>query len=344
MDYKRGVDELKKNAVIWWPNDLDANGQETAVKPRLLESRSKFVSLLKLAGKSPYDIFDIIETTGFSGNLFLKHLAVITDIGGEGLQRIGEDFRNLFPLREGQARSTMKFIWHEEIYEYEFQGLPLTSGKLTNKTLHLDGAGMQDDRAFTAVDRDVAILLLHGASNLDSQTVEKSDFFKCTIGSILGMDREIDEYVSERYIWVSRITGGATANLLGQLAQNRAFEYLKKHLEPEFEVKKNGTLNIQGQTVTSDILICLKNGLCVGVEVSFQVTTNSTIERKGNEAENRMRLMHGANHAVAYIIDGAGMFQRKSAVRKLCENSDCTVAFSEIELSVLCAFVRERLK
>ena len=73
--------------------------------------------------------------------------------------------------------------------------------------------------------------------------------------------------------------------------------------------------------------------------MSFQVTTNSTIERKANEAENRYRDMHSAGHLVAYVVDGAGNFQRSSAVTKICDNSDCTVAYSDEELSVLASFI-----
>ena len=35
------------------------------------------------------------------------------------------------------------------------------------------------------------------------------------------------------------------------------------------------------------------------------------------------------NNYVAYIIDGAGNFQRSSAVKTICDNSHCTVSYSD---------------
>ena len=84
-------------------------------------------------------------------------------------------------------------------------------------------------------------------------------------------------------------------------------------------------------------------GVKVGLEVSFQVTTNSVIERKAALAKDRQSLMHQHGHHIAYVVDGAGNFQRASAVGTLCKFSDCTVAYSESEMDVLAAFIVEKL-
>jgi hypothetical protein len=159
---------------------------------------------------------------------------------------------------------------------------------------------------------------------------------------MLGKDEEIDKFVEERYIWVSRITGGATANELGQIAQTWAFDFLAMKLGPGFKVMKNGKVTVDREGITSDVLVSTGKG-SVCIEISFQVTTNSTIERKGNEAENRQKLLHKSGNYAAYIIDGAGNFERRSAVTKICKNSDCTVAFSDEEIQVLVDFIQEKL-
>jgi hypothetical protein len=90
-------------------------------------------------------------------------------------------------------------------------------------------------------------------------------------------------------------------------------------------------------------IVVEKNHKKVGVEVSFQVTTNSVIERKAGQAESRLNLMHEDGHWIAYVMDGAGNFQRSSAVSTICNFSDCTVAYSEAEIAVLAKFIQEKL-
>jgi hypothetical protein len=77
------------------------------------------------------------------------------------------------------------------------------------------------------------------------------------------------------------------------------------------------------------------------VEISFQVTTNSVIERKAGQAQARANLLRQADCKIAYVIDGAGNFERASALNTLCLYSDCTVALSPGEISLLVEFLRE---
>jgi hypothetical protein len=79
----------------------------------------------------------------------------------------------------------------------------------------------------------------------------------------------------------------------------------------------------------------------VAIEVSFQVTTNSVIERKAGQARARAQLLREAGHRLAYVIDGAGNFDRDAALRTICRYSDCTVAFTPEEINVLVEFLRE---
>lgn len=79
----------------------------------------------------------------------------------------------------------------------------------------------------------------------------------------------------------------------------------------------------------------------LAIEVSFQVTTNSTIERKSGQAKTRYEQIEQAGHRIAYVLDGAGNFQRETALRVICSYSHCTVAFSHSELDILCNFIRE---
>lgn len=171
-----------------------------------------------------------------------------------------------------------------------------------------------------------------------STVSEEAGLSACEIGTLLGKGEVLDDYVKQRYINVSRITGGATANSLGQLAQKEVANYLTKSLGEAFTVSSNGTINLSGydkdRGMPFDIVVAKGNKI-VGIEISFQVTTNSTIERKAGQAADRMNLMHSNGHKIAYVLDGAGNFQRKSAISTICKNSDCTVAYSEEEFQIL---------
>ena len=90
-------------------------------------------------------------------------------------------------------------------------------------------------------------------------------------------------------------------------------------------------------------VVVKKDNKLIGIEISFQVTTNSTIERKSGQAADRMNLMHRNGYKIAYILDGAGNFQRRSAVSTICSNSDCTVAYSDNEFSVLSEWIGKEL-
>ena len=306
-----------------------------SIIPTLIRTQEEFVSLLKLSGKTPYAIFDVLASAGLPGNLLLKHLVVLSDIGGESLQRIGSQFASLFPKDDSTGRYYFEFVWKEQQYRYDFEALPVAS--LTNTRLGIDGPNLLKDIPLSPLHKDVAALLLFGSTYVNEEIAETT-FAKCEVGTLLGLPEEIDRYVDQRYIWVSRITGGAQANTLGQKAQTFVVDTLKERLGSEYKVTRNGKIDVGSEHFPFDVVV-EKNEKYVGIEVSFQVTTNSTIERKANEAENRLNLMHRAGYKIAYIIDGAGNFQRSSAISKICSHSDCTVAYTEPEIDVLAEFI-----
>ena len=61
---------------------------------------------------------------------------------------------------------------------------------------------------------------------------------------------------------------------------------------------------------------------------------------KAGQAKSRFEQIEDAGYKMAYVIDGAGNFERENAIRNLCTYSHCTVAFSHDELNVLCEFLR----
>jgi hypothetical protein len=224
---------------------------------------------------------------------------------------------------------------------YTFKKLPITSN-LNNDRLGIDGKSLLVKQELDELKEDMIMILLYGATALTDQTAE--NLRKCDVGTLLGRKEELEKYVKQKYIWVSRITGGAQANTLGQVAQTYVVDYLKHKLGSEYSVIRNGSIKIDGHTAIPFDVVVEKNNKHLGVELTFQVTTNSTIERKAGQAQARQELLHSSGCFIAYIIDGAGNFQRKSAISTICLYSDCTVAYRDEEFDILADFAREKLK
>jgi hypothetical protein len=262
---------------------------------------------------------------------------VLTDFGSEPLQRINRDFRTYFPELK------LRYVVDGQTLSYSFTNLP-SKGVLNNKKMGTDLEGLQDKKQLNNFYKDLIMLLLFGSNATDDQVA--NIFSKCLVGCMMGQSDELNKYIKQRYIFVSRITGGAQANGLGNSAQIYVEDYLTNKLGESYKVKSNGHIpgvSQNNRTETTFDVTVEHNGKYVGVEISFQVTTNSTIERKAGQAQARKESIENSGNYIAYIIDGAGNFQRESALTTICQYSHCTVAYTDAEFDVLIDFIREKI-
>lgn len=338
--YARTLAELEEKAILYWSPEIIEREASISVLPLLLKTQDKFISVLNLADASPTNWKEIIKTSEngeFKGHLFLKHLMVLSDVGGEALNKY-PPIKNFFP------NGKMIYFWREDEFEYEFQVIQ-NEVSLTNKALKVDGKNLVKDYRLNKTMEDVIMLLLHGATSVNDSLPD--DFKnKCLVGGLIGKPAELKEFVRQSYLRVSRIIGGATSAALGQIAQNFVLEKLEARI-PNWRFKKNGTLpgvtHTEDLETTFDIVGISPNGKYFGVEVSFQFTTNSVIERKAGQAKERAERVKVAGHYICYVIDGAGNIKKRiNATRTICEYSDCTVALSTEEINVLAEFMLEK--
>lgn len=344
--YERTIDELEVHACKWWPAELREVEQNLSNLPVLLDTQDQFISILKLANKEkPSCIFNLIRDAGFPNTLFLKHLIVLTDFGSEPLQRINKNFTMLFP------DGVFKFDIGNGVQEYTFQSLPV-GGTLNNAKMRIDTkermlAGGTD----TGMYDDLIMLLIYGAAAV--RPMVRGVLYKCTQYMYLGNPAQIEDFVKKNYIRVSKIMAGSTATTLGNVAQQYVVDYLSTALGENYTVRSNGTVpgvtQNDGVTLTTfDAVVDRKDDSgrhkkYVAVEITFQETTNSTIERKGGQARSRFEAITNSRNYIAYIVDGAGNFARRSAISVICNNSHCTVAFTKEEFDLLVEFIRERI-
>lgn len=344
--YVRTMDELEKYACLWWPKEIREYADKFSILQTLLDTQEKFISILKLSNPNDANgIFNIIQASGFSIKCFLKHLMLLTDIGAEPLQRLNANFDSLFPGR------TMVYAIGDKQYSYAFHELPIKS-KLDNKKMRVDTKeNMLNHKCNEALLKDVIMLLIFGGSCISAKL--RAVLYRHTVSDYLNNDEAIDQFVRQNYIRVSRIIAGRTANDLGNSMQNYAADYIAKKLGEDYSVKVFGSIPgvsiNDGQTeakfdiVVNRIADNSRYKPYVGVEVAFQETSNSVVERKSQEASARFLAVVGKRSYVAYIIDGAGNFSRRTAGNIMCANSHCNVGCTQEEFDILVNFIKEKL-
>ncbi len=335
--YARTLEDLKEKAVLFWPQAVLEKEAAVSVLPLLLKTQDKFISLLNISDSGPESWKKFVDQIDeMKGNLFLKHLMVLTDVAGEALNK-------LTPFGKFFGDGVMHYVWHEKNYSYRFTET-IEKTPLTNSALRVNGRSLLKGYPLNGKMQDVAMLLLHGAS-AHGDTFPEDVKEKCMIGSLIGDPDLLSNFVKQSYIRVSTQLRGASSNAMGQIAQNYVAEILTEELK-DWSIKAGhipGISHDDGSTETTfDIVAKSPNDKYFAVEVSFQFTTNSTIERKAGQAQARAKLLHDKGHHIAYVIDGAGNINvREKAVKVICQFSDCTVAFSKDELRHLAQFLRE---
>ncbi|MEA2075078.1 MAG: restriction endonuclease [Euryarchaeota archaeon] len=316
--------------------ELSQEEAELSIIPTLLETQDQFIAILSIDFTNIKRLFKVVNLSNLPANLFLKHLVVLADVGGEQLMRINSQFNRLFP--SGRFR----YFRNGSIQSYRFKVLPI-SGSLNNEKLGISGKKLIEPQPLSNLLEDVIMILMHGSACENEETA--AILAKCEIGNYIGQSDALEKFVKQRYIWVSRITAGAQSNALGQIAQKFVKDYLKTNLgTPGLDIEQGSMPNIveRGNRPAKFDIVITDGSKYAAVEVSFQVTTNSVIERKAGQAQSRYEQIENSGYKIAYVIDGAGnLLQRTNAIRVLCSHSHCTVAFSRSELEVLCEFFRD---
>jgi hypothetical protein len=338
--FNRTLAELREKAVLFWTEELKQIASTDSVLPLLLETQEKFLSILNFADAHPEAWIDALPLSTLSGNLFLKHVMVLSDLGGEALNKIT-------PLSFYFTNGVLEYSWQGKMYSYRFSDA-LNANSLHNKALQVDGKSVVlEPRVLSPKMRDIVMLTLFGDQSVNN-LLPTDIRAKCVIGNLIGRPDELEAFVRQSYIRVSRQIGGANSNALGQATQNYVFDVLKDSLPDDWKILNNASIpgvshNANIKDSTFDIVGIAPSGLRFGIEVSFQFTTNSVIERKAAQARARQIAVHETGNFICYVLDGAGNINvRVVAAQTICDHSDCTVAFSMSEIEHLARFMLEK--
>lgn len=329
--------ELESTAIKWWPDELAREVADASPALLLRQTHEDFIQDLLGLSPSLLELRNTLKDIHMSMNLFLKHLLVLTDFGGEKIKRVFRDRVNLF-VRDSKTRRSFFEAEHRGLVSKIEVSAFMGAGSIGNSILGIDGPQLAEQLAPTELMMDVAMIALVGA--LATDPVVSETLAGCELVKLVQDENGLSQFLKSRYLSVSRIVQGANANSLGQAIQSLVGQKLAGYLGSDFKLKKPSTIVLNGRPITSDILIEGLTG-SVAIEVAFQVTTNSVIERKGNEAPLRRSELNSAGIASCYVLDGIGIFERQSALEKIVRESDFSVNLSESSLRTLAVFVRE---
>lgn len=176
---------LEEGACLYWPEELAKKASEISALSPLVETQDIFLSVLKTADKSPTAWEQVVLASDkLSPNLFLKHLMILSDIGGERLQRFKKDILIIFPS------GGFDYEWKGNKYSHKFT---TTTNKWTNKNIYVEKSLLLLARSdFSPEMRDVAMLLIWGASIVNNEKLPLEVVEKCLIGTMLGSPKELD--------------------------------------------------------------------------------------------------------------------------------------------------------
>src|SRR3989338_6612297 len=180
VKYNRDIHELEANAEKWWPKALEAQVAGVSAIPKLIATQEQFISILKLSGKTPLQIFDVLGASKLSVNLFLKLLVVLADYGGEMIKRLGREFAEVFPFDPKTKCHYMQYIMAEKSHRYDFQMLPVKG--LGNTKLKIDGAAIAKEIALDGLYQDMVMILMYGST---SDVAHLAGLEKCEVGVLL---------------------------------------------------------------------------------------------------------------------------------------------------------------
>ncbi|MBJ3391770.1 hypothetical protein JGB95_25105, partial [Salmonella enterica subsp. enterica serovar Corvallis] len=186
--------ELENSACLYWPKELAERAASISAISPLIETQDEFLSILTISTNKPTSCFDAVRLCNkISPNLFVKHLMVLSDIGGERLHRFFKDLDKIYPDR------IMEFNIGNNSYSYQFN----SNRAWTTKNLNVEKSRLlQPVSDFTREMLDVCMLILWGGNTINNTNLPTEIENNCILGNLIGNKEAIEQLLKERYIMV----------------------------------------------------------------------------------------------------------------------------------------------
>lgn len=318
------LENLKNNGYWFWTSKITSKNNVDPRLQELITTREVFRKILE--DNSSFQIVKSLlnASTPLTLALSLTHLMRATDGSAELLDRL-KDYIIFNNISEITIIDNQK---HD--FKYEFKSI----GKTFKKQLK----NAEILKADIYLAEDIITILLFG-----SQIKEFQDFItlkKLSLGKIIGNKKELTEYFGSLYLKVSRQSAGITSATSGTIPQKIVLDSIEKDCKKRNDITKVSNNRIKGigsdpNGREFDLVYEIKKeksaNVFVAIEVAFQETTNSVIERKSREAVNLFPILHKKGYHLCFAVDGAGYFSRKKALKDIIKYSHLCVTFKELD-------------
>lgn len=350
IDNSSRIQELKEEANWFWTDEIIGSQQENLLISQLIESTEAVQTCVKESNienitENLMNLKDE-EENEIPRFIVLKNLMILLDVSAEILDRA------VMYLYE---KKIVQLTVGENVYKFFKLGSEFKI-QLSNNNIYKQSD--KDDEFF----HDILNLLLYASGSEELKLFNTFESFK--LGLLTGNEELLTKFLLQRSIENSSQIKQLRAVSYGNGLQREVMTRLTRELSnlgvkvaldnrylgiQQFDIvlyKENEdedivlptALTMFGKkTLTNDEKEKLKNTRAslmknwkwAVIEVSFQETTNSTMERKSKQAANGLyRSIQENNHQLIYLIDGAGYFRRPKVIDTILNNSHQVASLS----------------
>ena len=301
----------------WFWEDRGAKSDEDL--NQLIGTQDRFRALLFESGNPDEIVERMLMDAKLPRHLAVKHAMLLTDTSAELLDRV-KDYLRQHSLQSLNI-STFQGTW-----VYQISAVVAQRGRLNNTAIRNGSQSLH---------RDLLFIILFGAF---AEELGFPTFARCRLGGLAGQEGALEEYFRRAYLVSSRQLRGGESVASGSRLQQGVISRLEQLLlgRVEFDRSPGNRLPVAvGQGQQHDAVYRIGppgHPRCyVAVEVAFQETTNSVIERKARQAQNVRPTMQSQHYKMCFVVGGAGWFARPTALKRLIENSDMCVSPKELD-------------
>jgi hypothetical protein len=281
---------------------------------QILSTKDQFIATLRET--TPENIVRDLLSSTLDNSLLLQHCMLATDVGKETLDRLAF------------------FLSYNEVSELDIE-TPELSRTYTVAELSDDNFSVAN-RSFANFSQgafeDIFTVLAFGSDmTLLSEYVT---FDRCRLGEICGDETAIADYFADLYILFSDQTKGRVRVKKGQAPERLVKQTLNEvvaHSQLSL-VSSSRVPNVPTQGEDQEFDFVLTDGnRYVAIEVAFQETTNSTLERKARQSRELYPVFEQRGSELIHVVDGAGYFERSNALQQMVEYSHLAVSLGELD-------------
>lgn len=304
-----------KSSGEWFWSERFINPHINPLLNELSESYNLILDTIKKS--NPLTLIDNLLDLEVNDSILIKHIMILLDTSAETIDRAA-----MYIYEKELTQLTLE----DKIIKFNKLG-PDYSKNLSNRKIR---------RADKDLQKDILNILLYASQSKEFGKYET--FKKCNLAEIVGDDKKLQDHLSFLALRSSAQIKQLRAVDLGNQHENYVKETIR-HL-----IEKYGTSDNRYNGQQFDLVLENGNKHAI-VEIAFQETTNSTIERKAKQAKNGLfNSVDENNDRLIYIIDGAGVYKRKRALKDLITNSHLICNLSDAEMDKFRTYLEDYLE